>query len=85
MKIIRITAIWCPGCIIMHKNWKKVLKTHPNLNFEDLDFDIDEAQVAQYHVGETLPVAILVDEQNHELRRLVGEKTVKEIIEFLEK
>jgi len=85
MKVIRINAIWCPGCIIMRKNWKKIQKDYPNLTYVDLDFDIDETEVIKYNVGDTLPISILFDNDNNELRRLIGEKPVKDIIEFLEK
>ena len=40
MKIIKIGAIWCPGCLIMKKVWNNILKDY-NLNIIELDYDMD--------------------------------------------
>ena len=42
MKIVMINAIWCSGCIVMKKVWKKVLENY-NLDITYLDYDFDEA------------------------------------------
>ena len=43
-----------------------------------------DEEVESYHVGEVLPVIILED-NNQELVRFIGEKTVGEIIEGIKK
>ena len=75
-KIIVISAVWCPSCLILKKNLKK-LKENYNVEIETLDYDFDEEEVSKYNVGETLPVIITKD------KRLIGEKTYDEIVEFL--
>ena len=82
MKVIRIGAMWCPGCIIMQKKWNKLKESHPELEFEDYDFDMDEDEVAGFNIGDTLPVAIIVEEGN-EVRRLIGEKSENELLAFI--
>jgi thiol-disulfide isomerase/thioredoxin len=82
MKIIKIGAVWCPGCIIMHKKWNKIAEIHPEIDFEEFDFDMDEDEIAKYNVGDTLPVAILIKDDK-EVSRLIGEKNEKDIIAFL--
>ena len=37
----------------------------------------------KYNVGDKLPVLLILDDKDKEVKRLVGEKTKKEILEFL--
>lgn len=83
MKLIKISAIWCPSCLLMEKVWHQLQKELSNLEFISYDYDLDE-EVESYHVGEVLPVIILED-NNQELVRFIGEKTVGEIIEGIKK
>ena len=81
-RIIRITAIWCPSCIIMKKRYDDVLKEY-DVELMDYDFDEDEALIKPYQIGSILPVAIIMDE-NHEIARIIGEKSLKELKHVLE-
>ena len=76
-KIIVVSAVWCPSCLILKKNLKKLKEEYPNLEIQTLDYDFDEEEVEQYQVGEILPVMIYED------KRLIGEKSYDEIINFL--
>ena len=29
MRIIKIGAIWCPGCLVMRKIWNNMIKDYP--------------------------------------------------------
>ena len=79
MQIIRITALWCPSCLIM----KKVLNNEfKEVEFIDYDYDFDEEIVKKYNPGKILPVLIKVKE-GKEIDRLIGEKTKEEVQEFL--
>ncbi len=80
-EIVVISAVWCPSCLILNKHLKK-LKEEKNINITKLDYDLDEDIVSEYNVGDKLPVIIL-KENNIETKRLVGEKTYDEIIEFI--
>ena len=82
MKYIKISAMWCPYCIIMNKIWKKVKEEYPNIDFKELDLDMDE-ESENYNVGETLPIIIRI-ENDVEVARLVGEKTYEEVKKFIE-
>lgn len=81
MKIIKISAIWCPACIITNNALNK-LKDHYNFDLEELDYDFDD--IENYNVGDILPVLIFVKD-NKEVERLIGEKNYKEIEEVLKK
>ena len=73
MKIIKIGAIWCPGCLVMNKIWNKINKDY-ELDILDLDYDMNNDEVMNYNVGKVLPVIIFMDDEGIELERLVGEQ-----------
>ena len=75
-QIIVISAVWCPSCLILKKNLKK-LKENYNINYTMLDYDLDDTEVEKYNIGDKLPVMIVDD------KRLIGEKSYEEIEEFL--
>ena len=84
MKIVKIGAIWCPGCLVMKKIWNNILKEY-NLDIIELDYDIDKDEVNKYNVGNILPVVIFLDNNGCELERLVGEQKEKKLIELINK
>lgn len=73
MKIIKIGAIWCPGCLVMNKIWNKINKDY-ELDILDLDYDMNNDEVMNYNVGKVLPVFIFMDNEGIEIERLVGEQ-----------
>ena len=75
MKIIKIGAIWCPGCLVMKRVWKNIMANYGDLNITELDYDMDNDEVSKYNPGKVLPVVIFLDENNNELERLIGEQT----------
>ena len=76
-KIIVISAVWCPSCLILKKNLKKLQEEYENVEIKTLDYDFDEEEVQELNVGEKLPVMICGE------KRLIGEKTYEEIVAFL--
>ena len=83
MKIIKIGAIWCPGCLVMKKVWKNILNDYPHLDITELDYDMNSEEAKQYNPGKVLPVVIFLDDNKQELERLIGEQkeqTLKELI-----
>ena len=81
MKIIKISALWCPACLITNKAIDKI-KEEQNIEVENLDYDFDEDPDDLddlNNVGTTLPVLIFMD-QDKELFRLIGEKNYEEIM-----
>ena len=81
-KIIVISAVWCPSCLILKKNLKKLKKDYQDIEIETLDYDFDD--IEKYNVSNKLPVMISI-EDDKEIDRLIGEKSYEEIIEFLRK
>ena len=82
MKIVKINAMWCSGCLYMKKVWKEVLKEYPDLEITEYDYDMDEDIVKTYNPGTILPVAIFYKNDN-EYKRLNGEKSKDEIINVI--
>lgn len=83
MKLLKFNAVWCPGCLVMKKVWKEIIEENPSLVIEEYDYDMDEDEVIKYNVGEKLPLVIMVDDMENEIKRLTGEKTKEEIISFI--
>ena len=84
MKVIKIGAMWCPGCIVMHKVWDKINKEYPNIEVKSLDLDMDEEEVKKYNIGDILPVTIFYKDDT-ELERLIGEKKFEDIESVINK
>ena len=74
MKIIKISAIWCPGCLVMKKVWKNIQSDYQDLDITELDYDMDSEEVNKYNPGKVLPVIIFLDNNGKELTRLIGEQ-----------
>ena len=81
MKVIKINAIWCSGCLSMKKIWKEIEEEYPNLDIINLDYDMDEEEVNKYNPGDVLPIVIFKTGEKE--IRLIGEKTKEEIIESI--
>ena len=79
MKIIKINAMWCPGCLISKSIWNDIEKEYPNNEYISLDYDLDEEIVEKYNVGDILPV-VIIEKDNKEIKRIIGEKSKKEIL-----
>ena len=84
MKIIKIGAIWCPGCLVMKKIWNNILNNY-DIDVMELDYDMDNEEVRKYDIGKVLPVVIFLDNNDNELERIVGEQTESKIVEMIEK
>lgn len=80
MKIIKINAMWCPGCLISKSIWNEIEKDYPNYEYINLDYDLDEEVVEKYNVGDILPV-VIIEKNGIEIKRIIGEKTKKEILD----
>lgn len=78
MKVIKIGAVWCPGCLVMRPIWKKINEKY-DLDITEYDLDMDEDIVKTYNIGEKLPVVIFLDDNNNEIKRYIGEKTFDEL------
>ena len=83
MKIIKIGAVWCPGCLVMNKIWNNIKTNYPEVEIEELDYDMDSLEVLKYNPAKVLPVIIFLSSDNQELDRLIGEKKYDDISELI--
>lgn len=79
MKIVKISSLGCPSCIIMNNILNKV-KDEYDLTITELDYDFDD--VIKYNPGKILPVLIFYKD-DIEIKRLCGEHKKEEILEIL--
>ena len=84
MKIIKVGAVWCNGCLVMKPRWQEIEKENPWLNTEYFDFDKDKEIVNKYNIKDgKLPVFIFLDKKNSEFLRLNGEIEKQELIKTI--
>lgn len=84
MRVLKFGAVWCPSCLIMRPMWNEIEKEYPTLKTEYYDYDMNNEEVVQWNVGKILPVAILLNNQDEEVARFIGEKTKKELLGAIE-
>lgn len=84
MKIVKIGALWCPGCLVMKRVWKNIQEDY-ELDILDLDLDMNTNEVSPYNPGNILPVTIFLDDNGNELSRLIGEQKESTLREYIEK
>lgn len=82
MKLIKFSALWCPSCLIMNGRVNKIVDEY-NLKYVEYDYDIDDAKVEEYKVGDILPV-IIIENNGKEVIRIIGEKSENELKRILE-
>ena len=85
MKIIKIGAIWCPGCLVMKKIWKNIKANYPDLELEELDLDMDSETVKKYNPGKVLPIHIFLDSRGMEIERITGEVSEEVLVDKINK
>lgn len=82
MKVVKINAVWCSGCLVMNKIWKNILK-FKDIETINLDYDMDEDEVKKYNVGDVLPVFMFYKD-DEEVIRVVGEKSEEQLLKIIE-
>lgn len=85
MKILKIGATWCPGCLVMKPRWAEIEKDNEWLKTEYYDFDTDKEIVEKYNINDILPVFIFLDKDDNEFLRLNGEVEKNKLVEIIDK
>ena len=78
MKLLKIGAIWCSGCLVMNNIIQKARKNY-SFDYLELDLDMDEDEVKKYNPGDKLPVFIVLD-KDEEKSRFTGEYRYEEFV-----
>ncbi len=84
MKVLKIGAVWCPGCLVMGPRWKEIEKENPWLKTEYFEYD-DSPEIAEkYQLDKTvIPTFIFLDKDNKEFLRLKGEIEKDKLIQII--
>ena len=86
MKVIKIGAVWCSGCLVMRPRWEEIEKENSWLVTENLDFGEDSEKIKMYDLDEgSLPTFIFLDKEGKEFTRLTGEISKKKLLKIIEK
>lgn len=85
MKVIKIWAVWCAGCLVMKPIWKDIESELPELETEFYDFDNDSEKLKKYNIDGNLPCFIFLDKDWKEIERINWEFSKKELLEKIEK
>jgi hypothetical protein len=86
MKVLKIGAVWCSGCLVMGPRWRELEKDNPWLETEYFEFDTSPDIVSKYKLEEgTLPTFIFLDKAGNELHRLSGEVDKATLLELITK
>lgn len=84
MKVIKVGAVWCNGCIIMRPRWRQIESENPWLETEYYDFDEHPEIMKKLNITDNLPVAIFLDKQGDEIKRYNGEVEKNVLLETIE-
>lgn len=79
MKIVKISSLGCPSCIIMNKVFNKV-KENYTFDLEEYDYDLDD--IEEFNAGTKMPVYIFYN-NGKEITRLIGEHKIEEFDNIL--
>ena len=83
MKVLKIGAAWCAGCLIMKPRWAKIEKDNEWLDTEYYDYDTDNNIIEKYKIDNILPVFIFLDKNGDEFMRLNGEIKEDKLIDII--
>jgi len=84
MKVIKIGAVWCNGCLVMKPRWQEIEQENPWLTTEYIDFDSNKDMVDKYGLESgKLPTFIFLNEDGQEIDRKHGELAKQELISLI--
>ena len=84
MPIVEVAAEMELAGIEIDTEYAKLLSAKYHKQLDLIDKQIEE-EVKKYNVGNKLPVAIILDDDNNELERIIGEKKKEEVISVINK
>ena len=76
-RILRFTASWCEPCKTLSMNLESA---NIELPIEVVDIDVHDDLAKEYGIR-SVPTLVMLDE-NIEVKRMVGSKTIKELQEW---
>lgn len=85
MKVIKIGAAWCSGCLVMRPRWQQIEAELPWLETVYYDYDQDQELIQELAVNtKHLPTFIFQDDDGHEYQRITGEVEKSDLIAIID-
>ena len=75
MRVIKFSATWCGPCKMLARNLEDI---NTNIPIENIDIDENQDVAIEYGVR-GVPTMIMVDENNNQVKRLVGMQSLKDL------
>lgn len=72
MKVLKIGAEWCSGCLVMKPRWKEIEAENPSLQTQYFDADEHPEIIEKYNIKD-FPMFIFLDKNGNEIHREFGE------------
>jgi thiol-disulfide isomerase/thioredoxin len=82
MKILKIGAVWCSGCLVMRPRFCEVERELPSLVTEYHDADSEPELIMKYSITD-YPCFIFLDKHEKEIHREYGEVSKKKLIKLI--
>ena len=79
MRVLKFSATWCGPCKMLSRNLEDVTT---NIPIENIDIDENQDAAIEYGVR-GVPTMIMLDENNAEVKRLVGMQSLKVLEDWL--
>ena len=79
MRVLKFSASWCGPCKMLARNLEDV---NTNIPIENIDIDENQDAAMEYGVR-GVPTMIMLDENNAEVKRLVGMQSLKVLEDWL--
>ena len=79
MRVLKFSATWCGPCKMLARNLEDV---QTNIPIENIDIDENQDAAMEYGVR-GVPTMIMLDENNAEVKRLVGMQSLKVLEDWL--
>lgn len=79
MRVLKFSATWCGPCKMLARNLEDV---NTNIPIENIDIDENQDAAMEYGVR-GVPTMIMLDENNTEVKRLVGMQSLKVLEDWL--
>jgi thioredoxin 1 len=75
MKVLKFSASWCGPCKMLSRNLEDINTIIP---IENIDIDEHQDTAIEYGVR-GVPTMIMLDENNAEVKRMVGMQSLKQL------
>ena len=75
MRVLKFSATWCQPCKMLARNLEDVNTIIP---IENIDIDEHQDTAMEYGVR-GVPTMIMLDENNTEIKRMVGMQSLKDL------